>query len=63
VAEFRGNADEPDRPDRPGRDGPEAVGDSQQARARVEPRSQAEYAADLEQRAVSGSMRELMGTS
>ena len=54
VAEFRGNADEPDRPDRPGRDGPEAVSDSQQARARVEPRSQAEYAADLEQRAVSG---------
>lgn len=54
VAEFRGNADEPDRPDRAGRDTPEPVGDSRPARARVEPRSRAEYAADLEQRAVSG---------
>ena len=54
VAEFRGNADEPDRPDRPRRDVPEAAEDSRSARARIEPRSQAEYAADLEQKAVSG---------
>ena len=54
VAKFRGNADEPDRPDPASRDTPEPVGDSRSARARVEPRSRAEYAADLEQRAVSG---------
>src|SRR6266480_3103025 len=52
VAEFRGNADEPDRPDPASRDTPEPVGDSRSARARVEPRSRAEYAADLEQRAL-----------
>src|SRR6266516_1568994 len=54
VAKFRGNADEPDRPDPASRDTPEPVGDSRSARARVEPRSRAEYAADLEQRALSG---------
>jgi hypothetical protein len=54
VAEFRGSADEPDGPDRPGRDVPEAVGDSRPTRADVEPRSRAGYAAELEQKAVSG---------
>jgi hypothetical protein len=54
VGELRGGTDEPDRHDRLERHIPEASGDSGVVRARVEPRSRAEYAADLEQRAVSG---------
>jgi hypothetical protein len=54
VGELRGGTDEPDRHDRLERHVPEASGDSGAVRAHVEPRSRAEYVADLEQRAVSG---------
>jgi len=54
VAEFRGSADQPDGPDWPGRDVPKGLGDSRPNRADVEPRSRAGYAAELEQKAVSG---------
>ena len=54
VGEVRGGSDEPDRHDRLERPVPEASGDSGAVRACIEPRSRAEYADDLEQRAVSG---------
>jgi hypothetical protein len=54
VAELRGDPDEPDRDDRPGQHALQAGGDSGAVRTHVEPRSRAEYAADLEQRTVSG---------
>jgi hypothetical protein len=53
MGEFRGSADEPDHGDRPEPHGPPTGGDVGAVRARVEPRSRTEYAADLEQRAVS----------
>ena len=54
VGELRGGADEPDRHDRLERHVPEASGDSGAVRIRAESRSRAEYAADSQQRAVSG---------
>lgn len=45
VDELRGGTDEPGRHDRPERHVPEASGDSGAARACIEPRSRAEYAA------------------
>jgi hypothetical protein len=54
VDELRGGTDEPDRHERPERHVPEASRDSGAARARIEPRSRAEYAADLERLAVPG---------
>jgi len=57
VDEFRDRADEPDHGDRPGRPGRRdlaADGEAGAIQTRVEPRSRAEYAADLKQRAVSG---------
>jgi hypothetical protein len=53
MGELRDGADEPERGDRPGRI-VGTGGQAEAARARVEPRSMSEYAADLEQRAASG---------
>ena len=56
MGELRGSADDPehgDRPDRPERHHPR-VPDAEAAQVRVEPRGRTEYAAELEQRAVSG---------
>jgi hypothetical protein len=62
VDELRGGADEPERGDRPERFLPEAGGDMGAVLQRVEPRSRAEYAADLEQQAVSGWDRRPFGS-
>jgi hypothetical protein len=53
VGELRGNADNPEHGDRPERHYPR-VPDTEAAQVRVDLRSRTEYAADLEQRAVSG---------
>jgi hypothetical protein len=50
VGELHGGADEPGRHDRPDPHVLRAGGDADAVRLRVEPRSRAEYAADLEQR-------------
>ena len=52
MGELQGRADEPEHGDRPRH--AEGGRDEATVRARVEPRSRSEYAADLEQRAVSG---------
>lgn len=57
VGELHGGADEPGRDDRPDRHVPRAGGDADAVRLRVEPRSRAEYAAYLEQRAAEGCCR------
>jgi hypothetical protein len=54
VGEFRGHADEPDQGDQPERHPSGASGDAGAFRAHAEPRSRAEYAADLAQQAVPG---------
>ena len=52
MGELRGGPDEPDSDDRLSRDAPAAAhGDTGAARQRLEPRSRAEYAADLERQA------------
>lgn len=53
MGEFRGSADNPEHRDRPERHCPR-VPDAEAAQVGVEPRTRTEYAADLEQRAVSG---------
>jgi hypothetical protein len=62
VGELRGGADDPDYGDRSERHHPRAS-DSEAAQVSVEPRSRAEYAADLEQRAVSGWDQRPFGSS
>jgi hypothetical protein len=62
VGELQDGADEPERGDRPERYLSEAGGDMGALRQRVEPRSRAEYAADLEQQAVSGWDRRPFGS-
>jgi hypothetical protein len=59
VGELRGSADDPEHGDRPERHHPHhphhpRVPDAEAAQVRVDLRSRTEYAADLEQRAVSG---------
>jgi hypothetical protein len=53
MGELRGGTDDPDYGDRSGRINRRAS-DADADQVRVEPRSRAEYSADLEQRAVSG---------
>jgi hypothetical protein len=62
VDDLRGSADEPDRGDRPERHIGAGGADVDTARVRVEPRSRAEYAADLEQQVVSGWDRPSFGS-
>jgi len=62
VGELRGGADDPDYGDRPERHHPRAP-DADAAQVRVELQSRAEYAADLEQRAVSGWDQRPFGSS
>jgi hypothetical protein len=74
VDELRGGADEPERGDPPERGDRPEWGDGQEQRfrgggsdvgairQRVEPRSRAEYAADLEQRVVSGWEQRAFGS-
>jgi hypothetical protein len=54
VGELRYPADEPDQPDRPEQVAPGATSTVAAGRLRLEPRSRTEYAAELEQQAVSG---------
>jgi len=56
VGELRGSADDPEHGDRPERHHPHhpRVPDAEAAQVRVDLRGRTEYAADLEQRAVSG---------
>jgi hypothetical protein len=62
VGELRGGADDPDYADRPEPHHRRAP-DADAAQVRVEPRSRAEYSADLEQRAVSGWDQRPFGSS
>jgi hypothetical protein len=57
VGELHGGADEPGHDDRPDPHILRAGRDADAVRLRVEPRSRAEYAADLEQREAEGSFR------
>jgi hypothetical protein len=57
VGELHGGADEPGHDDRPDPHVLRAGGDADAVRLRVEPRSRAEYAADLDQREAEGSFR------
>jgi hypothetical protein len=62
VNELRRAVDEPERPDRSERRVPVGGADTGDLRQRIEPRSRAEYAADLEQQAVSGWDRRAFGS-
>ena len=62
VGELRGDADGAERGDRPERHHPPAP-DAGAAQVREEPRSRAEYCAELEQRAVSGWDQRPFGSS
>jgi hypothetical protein len=62
VNELRRAVDEPERPDHSERRVPVGGADTGDLRQRIEPRSQAEYAAELEQQAVSGWDRPAFGS-